>query len=534
MKLTLPHIPGISDLFRDYLNNADRVAPFFPAHFQNLSSFHELAERLTKVNRPHWRILISILEEQNRAFGCGRKTLINISKLTRPSFVAVTGQQTGLFSGPLYTIYKALTTVKLARLLSDELKIEVIPLFYLVSEDHDFAEVSWIGLIDARRRFRTIRYSPGGLMNRTPVFEVRLDSSILSLIEEFDENTPSTEFKSDILQKLRSCYQPGDSFHAAFARWLHILFSAHGIVLLDASDNRLKSFVRPVFERELSERLSGTCIERTNSALIKKGYHIQLTIFPDRPNIFILENGRHSLEYVPAGLRHMEKGTIYSAEELLENPHKLSPKAALRPMVQDTLLPTIAYVAGPGEIAYWAQLKGIYEALHLPMPILVPRAGFTLLEPGIKRLLARYSISAVDILTDHEQTINKAYHSLLPGGLEQELTEFTAKMLIEFEKMGAGFESIDPTLRSVHEKTRQNLTHQLDVFQKKVTKAISQKNQIASGQLTAVSHNLLPDGALQERKLNISPYLIKYNWKVLDRIFQEIDPLHCTHNLLEL
>ena len=187
-----------------------------------------------------------------------------------------------------------------------------------------------------------------------------------------------------IIDLVKSYYKDGVGFHTAFSLWFQHLFKKYGIVIFDSSDPRAKKIVQPVFERELKEQITVNAIKQTNEQLLQNGYHVQIPILENRPSLFILENGRHSLEGDGKEYVNKHSNQKIAVEELINNPQKLSPKAPLRPIVEDTLFPTIAYVGGPGEISYWAQLKGVYEKFNLPMPIVFPRAAFLLLNQKLK------------------------------------------------------------------------------------------------------------------------------------------------------
>ncbi|NOY61213.1 MAG: bacillithiol biosynthesis cysteine-adding enzyme BshC [Calditrichaeota bacterium] len=369
MEISNKELPGLSQLTRDYLSRFNNVKKFFAADFRNWYEYKLLAGKVHTVSRPHSDDLIALLIEQNKKFDCGAQTLQNIEQLrNKNTLVVATGQQVGLFAGPLYTVYKALTTIKLARELEQRLHLPVLPLFYLVSEDHDFAEVQWAGVVDKSNHFADIRYEPPEKYDRMPVSQIILDESINEKIDSFAEMLPETEFKKDVIAGLKTCYQPGTAFHTAFARWFQKLFSGYGIILFDSADERYKKYARHIFAKELAENVTSKCLQKTNSELIRQGYHAQIPVHKDRPGLFILQNGRHSLQREGEKFRNMHSGELFDVNALLQQTENLSPKAVLRPIVEDTLFPTIAYVGGPGEIAYWAQLKDVYKAFDLPMP----------------------------------------------------------------------------------------------------------------------------------------------------------------------
>jgi len=488
-----------------------------------------------EVPRPFREPFYDLLLEQNRLFDCGEKTIQNIKLLkNKKTLVVATGQQAGLFSGPLFTIYKAMTTIKLANELSERLGQPVLPLFYLVSEDHDFAEVQWAGFLNSENSFEKIVFEASVAQDRQPVADYLLDDSISSLLDQFENQLLDTEFKADVFQKLRNCYQPGEKFHVSFSKWFFKLFKKYGVILFDSSDQRFKPFVKNVFARELNEQITINQMTQTNRELVSKNYHVQIPAKVKRPSLFLLKNGRHSLEGSRESYQDKNSGKEFSARELLENPENLSPKAALRPIVEDTLFPTIAYVGGPGEIAYWGQLKGIYKALDLPMPIVFPRAGFSLIEPKTSRNAKKFEILVEAFIQNKEEIIDQIVHNLVPQEFTDQINrirEFLNKELPNLEKR---VEKIEPTLKNAFSKSQQQIFNKLGQIESKVLKAVQQKEKIIHSQLEAISSALLPGNSLQERQLNIVYFLAKYGWEMIDKIYEKIDLNHVDHRMLEL
>ncbi len=524
-------IPGLSKLARDYLTNTRSVLQFFNANYQNDGSYAILAEKRTAKRTDHWSELTAILTEQNIQMGCQKKTLDNIQKLSQ-SFAVVTGQQVGLLSGPLYTIYKILTTIKLSIELAKKLKHSVLPVFYLVSEDHDFKEVQWAGTME-NNSFKRIVYQkiPPG---RAPVCSIQLDESVHKALEHFASTLPETEFTRDVFSDLKECYYPGNFFHRAFAQWIMKLFRDAGIILCDASDVRLKKLAAPVFEKELNFHVTANAINSTSQKLEKLGYHTQIYAPSARPGLAVLKHGRHSLEKRNDHYINLADGTILKKDDLLKNVEKLSPKVALRPIVQDYLFPTIAYVAGPGEISYWAQLKAVYDDFSIPMPVVYPRHGFTLMEPKIKKILSRYNMDAVEYLIRREDLMGELNRDLIPLHLKDRLLSIKTNLESSFNKLDNDIEKLDPTLSNAVKKTSGNIMNQLGNLESKIIKAIEFREKTRSRQLASLSEHLLPENQLQERMLNIVYFLCKYGRTVIQQIKNKIVPFHIEHQILEL
>lgn len=533
--MILKKLPGLNAIARDYLTDFDKVAPFFSADYRNWTNYQKMTEQVRMVPRPHRRELVQILLDQNSSWDAGDLTQQNIHRLGQPDAVVVaTGQQVGLFTGPLYTIYKALTMIKLSKELAEKLRTTVVPVFYLVSEDHDFTEVKWAGMIDKENRFQRLLFQPLGLTERTPVSDIALETGINDTMALLESGTHDTEFKDEVLAQLRSCYRIDFHFHTAFARYFHRLFAKYGIVMLDAADSRLKALVSPVFERELEEQITIHTMKRSNAALAALGYPIQVPVQEHRPSVFILKNGRHALERRGDCYIDLNSKQSFSVADLLLQVETLSPKVGLRPIVQDTLFPTIAYVGGPGEIAYWAQLKGVYDAFQLPMPVVFPRAGFTWIEPKVKRHLDRFGVTPEEFLVDAKQVTERVLRSLIPQDLEQEITQTRLQILNKWRALSDRVVRVEPTMQSVLTNAEKSFDQQIRGLEQKIFKAIRERESIVVEQVRSISENLLPEGKLQERQLNGVPFLIKYGPGFLDRIYQTIDLQQVHHRIVEL
>jgi len=530
MVLPMARIPGLSALARDYLADYSRVERFFCYDHRQWENYHRAAERLQRRPSPPRTELVELLKRQNRTFGANEKTMSAIERLASEStFVVTTGQQTGLFGGPLYTLYKALTAVRLAEELTRRLKTEVYPLFYLVSEDHDFAEVQWAGLLDAGHSFRTIEFTDPHPGSRLPVCARSLDRSIDGVIDELDSMTPASEFKSAVLEQLGSCYAGKVPYHVAFARWMIKLLQPRPIVVLDASDPGFKSRAADLFERELREDLSGRAMRSTNEELRRMGYHEQIPYQHGRPSLFLLSNGRHALQRENDGQwRSLNDDALHGLAEL--GPERLSPKAALRPVVESALLPALCYVGGPGEIAYWAQLKGVFEAFQVHMPVVKPRAGFTLLEPGIKRRLNKLSLSPLSMVLDPEEARKNTLGATLPPEFEEKLERFRASTDRTWSELRTKIAGLDRSLDKVLDRGKAQIMRQVELLRNRAITAAEQREHNTAEHIRVIIENLRPAGELQERKLNITPFLFKYDWSLIDTLERRID-LEADHHL---
>ncbi|HPI71860.1 MAG TPA: bacillithiol biosynthesis cysteine-adding enzyme BshC [bacterium] len=535
MDIPIEALPFGSRLTKDYLRFDERVAGFFNGDYRRPISYQTAAALADQTPRADRRSLLQCLHQQNESFGMAHATRRRLEQLAAPEcLTVVTGQQVGLLTGPLYTIYKALTTCRLAESLAHDLQRPVVPVFYLVTEDHDFDEVRWLGWRNQKYEFEKKFYSPEIVPQRTPLSDVVLDDTIADLLQQLNDESEASPFKAQYLNLAGACYQPSVTLAAAFARFFASLLADWGVILLDAADPQLKELAQPIFQQELTELTSVSAMLQTNRELAEEGYHTQLAVHPQRPHLFILTQGRHSLEQTGARLREMHSGALFTAEELAREPARLSPKAALRPIVQDWLLPTIAYVAGPGEIAYWAQLKRVYAGFHLPMPVVVPRASMTLVEAKIRRHLEKYSVSVAEVLTQTTACRQKVEQQLLPHQLTEPLNALQQLIKQKWPELLHAVSSLDPTLVSPAQKTADQMASALQQLQAKLFRSLQQKESAAAEAWRLILASLMPANELQERQLNILPFLIKYGPSLLTTLYEQIDIQRNDHHVVNI
>ncbi|MFQ5638279.1 MAG: bacillithiol biosynthesis cysteine-adding enzyme BshC [bacterium] len=538
MKRPVSQLPGTSRLVADYFDHFDRVAEFYSGDYRDPKNLLGRAGQIKSRDLPLGR-LAPILKEQNQRFGCGSQTLAKIDwLLDRNACAVVTGQQTGLFAGPLFTIYKALTAIKFADRLSRNCEGCYVPMFWLASDDHDFREANHIVIPNRTNEPVEIAYEAHPTDSRIPVSEIRLTDAISQLLEQLDEHTHPSEFKADVLAQLADAYQPGTGFAAAFGSWLTTLFKPFGLILIDASDPRMKTLGRPVFEKEISGQSPSTTAALLASKTLGKEYHAQVQVHPNRLNLFYVDKGRHAIEFSDGSFSIKDSGRTFSEHELLteleQHPERFSPNVLLRPLYQDALLPTIAYVAGPAESAYYAQMKGIYAHFEIPMPVIFPRKSLTLLENKIEKVLDTYNLKVPDFWGNVDSVISRIAQEQLPESLEQQVADAARKVNENLETLGKIVAQFEPTLISTVEKTRGKMSGQIDMLSKKIVQAYKKRNEVIGRQIYKAKNSLYPNNHLQERGLNIVPYLIKHGFGFIDQLHEAIDISHFDHQIIRI
>lgn len=528
------HLPA---LVEDYIYDFGKVREFYDGDFRDPAALERQAERAR--SRPIARdALAAILSEQNGNYGCGPETLGAIGKLARDTACAVvTGQQVGLFSGPLYTIYKALTAIKLADTLEHRGPGSYVPVFWLASDDHDLAEIDHIALLDKDNQFREIRCPTPSRESKVPVSKVPLPRDVGDCLEQLKDMTPDTEFKADILGSLSEAYQPGRSYVDAFGRWMTRLFKSRGLVLIDASHPRLKEMGRDVFYREIAEESPSTRQAVAASERLRlAGYEPQIPLHEGILNQFFAERERQAIQWKDGAFEIKGRPPLESKGALLrlaaEKPFLFSPNVLLRPLYQDAVLPTVAYVGGPSEIAYFGQLKGVYETFGLPMPVIYPRKSVTIVERKIDHILKKYHLSVPDLWRNAAGAIGDVTKEEIPDAVGRTLLRVRDGLERDCASLKTEILAFDPGLAGSVDRAKGKMNKQLDFLQKKVQQAARKRNDIAVQQLQKAVDNLYPNQRLQERVFNIVPYLIKYGAEFVDQLDRAIELERTDHQFL--
>jgi bacillithiol synthase len=536
-----PSAGGFSKLFHDYLHEFSVVRRYYGHDFRESDSFlnviHDLESR--DIDRG---TLAEVLDEQNRNFASGSAVFHNIALLKRKTtFAVVTGQQVGIFGGPLYSVYKTITAIKLAANLKRTFPhYDFVPVFWVEGEDHDFAEMNNVGVLTSDSQYVRIEYLPGGSMperNVGAVGELVFDDHIQHTFSALESSLQKTEFTPQVLERLQASYASGTTFNRAFGSWMNSLFEDWGVVFISPNDPRLKRMMSPLFVKELSDfpRTSQLVIER--SAELEQTYHAQIK--PKSINLFFFhKNGRYLIE--PRENDFSLKGTRHfiTPEELLgiarETPERLSPNVVLRPIAQDTILPTIAYIGGPSEIAYNAQLGPVYDLFGIVRPVLYPRASASFASERVERVREKYQLDPLDLFLAPEVITKQVLAQIAEVKLDQLFEESRTRTREVYKELGFGLKEVDQTLLGVLEGVISKNDHQLEVLQEKANAAQRRRNEAVVRQLERASHEFLPGGILQERGLSIVYFMNKYGPDLVRWFVDELDITTFKHQILSL
>ncbi|MGA8441801.1 MAG: bacillithiol biosynthesis cysteine-adding enzyme BshC [Candidatus Sulfotelmatobacter sp.] len=537
--LPFTQIPHSTRLFTDLLSYSPNVRPFYP-HSPHLAEWlHAEASALSYEPSRRQRVS-TILERQNASWDASPETFANLERLRRGAAAIVTGQQVGLFGGPMFSIYKALTAVKLAE-EATVAGVEAVPVFWLATYDHDLAEVNHVAMPGPDYLLRTLTTSSHSIPG-APVSEVRLGDEVLPVIEE----AASLLGDSEALQFLRESYRPGESLGTAFARFYARLFAAGGVILLDASDPELHRVATPIYRAavEQSSEIDDALLAR-GRALEAADYHQQVKVTSSSVLVFTLQYGvrtpiqRRSSgsagEFVIGSESTAEK---LSSTELLDRiaaaPEKFSPNVLLRPVVQDYLLPTLAYAGGAAEAAYFAQAGAVYQKILGRVTPIVPRFSATLIEPKVQRWLGQYGMAAQDAFRGSDALRLALAARTLPAGLQKAFERANESVEESFSSLHEALAKLDPTLVDASQTGASKMRYQLDRLRERAMAAELKRSEVVSRHAEALSQAIYPNGALQERGVAAVYYVARHGMELLKNLHDGMRTDCLDHQIVEL
>jgi bacillithiol synthase len=534
--LRFTDIPRTSKLFTDFLYDYEKVAEFYTDFGRSVSPLAEHARQIGAQEFDRER-LADALEKINRQAGSPELTFKHIDMLRRKGSVAiVTGQQAGLFTGPLYTIHKALTVIKLAACMREQ-GVEAVPVFWIASEDHDYEEVNHTRLIDPEGNLQTIQYEPEDRPAEVPVGKITLDEKINSALDSFIAQLPPSEFLQGIEKDLRESYQPGTPFAEAFAKLMARIFKDYGVVLFDPSYEGLKQIAAPLYARaiEKSTEIAQALVERS-AALVRAGYHAQVNTAEDMVPLFIIDEGRRVALTQRDG-RFQVKGSnrSFAADELaqlaLRCPNCFSPNVTLRPVVQDYLLPTAAYIGGPAEVAYFAQLRAVYEVLERQAPCVLPRASFTIVEGRHQKTMEKYGLQLADFFDGLHAAVTKVVETSLDRSTAEAFAETESVFNEQLNKLEESLHRADPTLADSLKRSREKVFYQIEHLRTRFIHASARREETTFRQVERAYTTLMPNKNFQERELNVFYFLARYGQSLIDELHDAADVGFSNHRL---
>jgi len=541
-RVSLPYsrVPKSSPLLVDYLDRYERVGRFYNGSPFQPDTYDRLKKGLSGFNIDR-EALVEILLRQNESFGAGPQTLENIHRLSDPeSFAVVTGQQVGLFSGPAFTLYKALTAVRVAQSLAAR-GLKTVPVFWLATEDHDLDEVSQAYTLNEDYGLVHLHDAGDRPAPQSPVGRVKLTETIVEQINRLESALPEGEARAQLLADLRSAYQPGVTWSESFARFFTRLFGRWGVVLLDPMDAAMHRLTASIYRKAL--RQAGelrSLLEERSAELIQAGYHAQVHIAEHSTLLFAEREGNRLPVHVSAAagepgfsIGDAQPASLAELEsEISERPLNFSANVLLRPLVQDTLLPTIACVAGPSEIAYLAQASVLYPAFGRPMPAVFPRSGFTLVDRRVGRWMEKYRVALEDVWQGGEHLGRCIAATAMAEGWSERFDQTERDLAGLLERLRKDIEALDPTLVDALNHTAEKIQFQFEKLKGKITRSALSRSEVLARHEQALLQALMPEKDLQERLVSGVYFLGRAGYGLLERLLEQIPADSSDHGIM--
>ena len=523
----LPHQPK---LFLAYLENFERVKAFY-AHPPTMQAVTQ-ASRKPDYPADRRAKVAAILGRQNAEWGAGTETQANLERLADGAVAVVSGQQVGLFGGPAYAAYKALTAIQIAEELTRD-GIEAVPVFWMATEDHDLEEVRHTSWFDSGK---LIRFElPDGNEAEKPVGRVPLGADGASLAQN-GADLLRKDGGELLAQYLTESYKAEETYGSAFGKLFARLFAQQGLILMDPLDAGLHKVAAPLYQHALAERdvLNEKLLQRGRE-LEHAGFDAQVKVTAKSTLLFRFENGARQVVTASNAQFHAGEKS-WPREELTHlthtEPEKFSPNALFRPVVQDYLLPTVAFIGGPAELSYIAQSEVVYQHLLGRMPVMLPRAGFTLVDAKASKLLRKYELSVEDVWAGSQDLRHKMEKQSVTGSLAKDFERDQAQIGEILAKLGEKIETLDATLKGTVEKTKEGIEFHLDKLRRKAGAALDQKAGLLAAHEEHLESLVNPHKMLQEREVCLLPFLARWGASALGDLQQLCSSKQLGHHFI--
>jgi bacillithiol synthase len=529
-------IPHTSRLFLDYLSYSPSAQRFYPRS-PNFSEWLKEEAALVRYDKDRREKVGAILERQNRFWGASAKTLANLERFRRGALTVVTGQQVGLFGGPLFSIFKALTAVKLAE-QATAAGVDCVPVFWLATEDHDLAEVNHVSLYSQQGVPERIAVESRGIAE-APVGAIKFGPEIELAVER----AASLLGDSEVTIWLRQSYRQGETLGTGFARLFARLFADWGVILLDPADREFHRITQSLLRAaiESAPALDEALLAR-GKELESAGYHQQVKVTAATTLLFEVKNGARTVVRRKANgaasaefqVGH-EKLTQHQLLDRIEAaPENFNPNVLFRPVIQDYLLPTLAYTGGAAEVAYFAQVGVVYEKLLGRVTPVLPRFSATLVEPKSERILTRYGLKLQDLLHGPDKVREVIAGRSLPPDLQGRFSDAYASAEQSMTALRDSIGKLHSTLIRSADRARMRMWHQVNRLHRQAARAEQLRNEVISRHADAVCHALFPHKTLQEREIAGISFLARYGRSLLVNLHDAIDTTCHDHQVIAL
>jgi bacillithiol biosynthesis cysteine-adding enzyme BshC len=513
-------------MMNDYLNQESSLQSFYN-RFPTIENFeNQIKEKQQNFNSNNREILVSVLKKQYENLSISELTRNNIALLSKENtFTITTGHQLNLFTGPLYFLYKIISTIKLtAELKKKYPNYNFVPIYWMATEDHDFEEINYFNFKGKKYKWNKESTGPVGRLST---------EGLLELISIFEIELGSGLNANELRKLFESAYANADTLANATRKLANDLFGGRGLVIFDADDSELKSQFIPYIREELLKNTTYKCVSKTVEKLNK--YPIQVN--PRGINLFYIEdNLRERIVFEEGIFKINNTKTTFSQNGLLElldsNPEKFSPNVILRPLYQEVILPNLCYIGGGGEIAYWLELKSTFEAFKCTFPILLLRNSALLVSKKQKEKMEKLQLSWEQLFSKQDQLINNKVKQIAEIPIDFSVQKLALQK--QFSDLYAIANQTDKSFLGAIKAQEAKQIKGLENLEKRFLKAQKKKYHSELERITNLQKELFPNQSLQERHANFSEFYLESGQLLIQKLFNELDPLDTNFTILTL
>ena len=516
-----------SKLICDYLAKDDKLQPFYN-NFPSIEGFKkQLEEKKASFSSESRNVLVNVLSDQYKNVEKSEKITENLENLKlENTFTVVTGHQLNLFTGPLYFLYKIISTINLTEKLKEEFpSYDFVPVYWMATEDHDFEEINYFNFKE--KKIQWSKESAG------PVGRLRTDD-LQQIYSVIDLEFGTSERAVDLKNLFKKAYVEHTTLTEATRFLANELFGKHGLVIIDGDDKSLKRQFIPFMEQELIGFTSFNEVTKTIAEL-EKEYPIQVN--PREINLFYMsDNLRERIVFENGKYRAIESNTLWTKQELLEHlneyPEMFSPNVIMRPLYQEVILPNLGYIGGGGELAYWLELKGYFEAVKIPFPVLLLRDSVLVLSEKQRSKMQKLSLTNEDVFLKQQELITKKTKEL--SEIDIDFTSQKIFLQKQFEDLYKLAEKTDRSFLGAVKAQEVKQLKGLDTLEKRLLKAQKRKLGSELDRITFLQDELFPKGSLQERFNNFSEIYLEFGDQFIDSVKENLNPLQQEFTIITL
>lgn len=537
MHIEALQIPAPHSLMEDYLFQFEKVSSFYTYSPYRKESWNERMEWLESHPLHHREELVQGLMEYNQQVNNHQVALANITRLLdQKSCVVIGGQQSGILTGPLYSIHKAITILQLAEQKENQLGIPVIPVYWIAGEDHDYDEVNHVYIQSKNGKVKKIKMEeqPSGRMSISHF--LLAENTLDDFIEEFFAGQIETEYTMDLKQVLHGLAAQSQTLTDFFSRTMGWLFGEKGLVLVDATLPFIRKLEKETFREVImrNEELNEAFMKQSRE-IVEAGYHRQVETEEHHAQFFLYEDGKRAAVIKKGkGIFSLHgREETFTREDLLalleKDPERFSANVVTRPLMQERLFPTLAFVGGPGEIAYWGLYRQYFSLFGIELPILMPRMTFSIVEGTVQKHMEKYQITLTDLFSQLTEKRDEILRSLQTFHFEQVFDQFRNRLRLEYQGIIRQAGEMETGLIKIGEKNLDKIMEQVNYYEKKTGEAFLKKNEVLLRQFERIQLSLFPMDKPQERVYNIFGYLNKYGLHWFEEFMGGSYPIDSQH-----